>query len=71
MAWQRPHAGPGLLVCCLAEGSPQAQAVVEAAGGVVITTDGARLSYNTKAELLNPHFLVFGDPTRDWLRVIS
>jgi 3'(2'), 5'-bisphosphate nucleotidase len=48
-----------------------AQAVVEAAGGVVITTDGKRLSYNTKAELLNPHFLVFGDPSRDWLGIVS
>jgi 3'(2'), 5'-bisphosphate nucleotidase len=78
--------GSSLKFCLVAEGSADfyprlgptsewdtaaAQAVVEAAGGVVITTDGARLSYNTKAELLNPHFLVFGDPTREWLRVIS
>ena len=47
-----------------------AQAVVEAAGGVVLTLDGQPLRYNTKDSLLNPHFLVLGDadlPWRDWL----
>lgn len=48
-----------------------AQAVVEAAGGAVIGTDGERLRYNTKAGLLNPHFLVYGDLTRDWRRLLS
>ena len=43
-----------------------AQAVVEAAGGQVVDLDGQRLAYNTKAEVLNPHFIVFGDPSRDW-----
>jgi 3'(2'), 5'-bisphosphate nucleotidase len=37
----------------------------------VIQTDGQRLRYNTKAEVLNPHFLVSGDPTRDWLGELS
>ena len=78
--------GSSLKFCLVAEGSADfyprlgptsewdtaaAQAVVEAAGGVVITTDGERLSYNTKAELLNHHFLVFGDPSRDWLGIVS
>lgn len=78
--------GSSLKFCLVAEGSADfyprlgptsewdtaaAQAVVEAAGGAVITTDGKRLSYNTKAELLNPHFLVFGDRTRDWVRILS
>jgi 3'(2'), 5'-bisphosphate nucleotidase len=43
-----------------------AQCVVEAAGGRVTELSGAPLAYNTKDSLLNPHFLVFGDPSRDW-----
>lgn len=48
-----------------------AQAVVEAAGGAVITTQGAPLRYNQKADLLNPHFLAFGDKTRNWLALLA
>jgi 3'(2'), 5'-bisphosphate nucleotidase len=47
-----------------------AQAVVEAAGGVVLTLDGEPLRYNTKDSLLNPHFIVLGDaelPWKEWL----
>jgi 3'(2'), 5'-bisphosphate nucleotidase len=44
-----------------------AQAVVEAAGGMVTDTDGKPLLYNTKESLLNPFFLVFGDKSRDWV----
>jgi 3'(2'), 5'-bisphosphate nucleotidase len=43
-----------------------AQAVVEAAGGQVITSNGKALQYNRKASLLNPHFLVIGDPNQPW-----
>jgi 3'(2'), 5'-bisphosphate nucleotidase len=43
-----------------------AQAVVEAAGGVVCRLDGERLRYNTKESLLNPSFLVFADRSKDW-----
>ena len=43
-----------------------AQAVVEAAGGRVTDTHLAPLTYNRKESLLNPHFLVFGDTSRDW-----
>jgi 3'(2'), 5'-bisphosphate nucleotidase len=78
--------GSSLKFCFIAEGSADfyprlgptsewdtaaAQAVVEAAGGAVVKTDGERLRYNTKADLLNPHFLVYGDLTRDWRRLLS
>ncbi|HWK50546.1 MAG TPA: 3'(2'),5'-bisphosphate nucleotidase CysQ [Steroidobacter sp.] len=78
--------GSSLKLCLVAEGSADfyprfgptsewdtaaAQAVVEAAGGGVVKTNGERLSYNTKAELLNPHFLVYGDRGRDWLQILS
>ena len=43
-----------------------AQCVVEQAGGLVTTTDFAPLRYNSKDDILNPHFLVIGDPTFDW-----
>lgn len=43
-----------------------AQAVVENAGGHVVDLHGQRLLYNTKLDVLNPHFLVFGDSSRDW-----
>lgn len=46
------------------------QCILEAAGGAVITLDGAPLAYNGKDSLLNPHFLALGDPGlpwRDWL----
>jgi 3'(2'), 5'-bisphosphate nucleotidase len=45
-----------------------AQAVVEAAGGQVVKIDGSPLGYNGKATYLNPHFFVFGDSGKDWLR---
>jgi 3'(2'), 5'-bisphosphate nucleotidase len=78
--------GSSLKFCLVAEGSADfyprfgptsewdtaaAQAVVEAAGGAVVKTDGEQLRYNTKADLLNPHFLVFGDRDRDWLKILS
>lgn len=48
-----------------------AQALVEAAGGQVVTLDGRRLAYNTRESLLNPHFLVFGDASADWPSLMS
>jgi 3'(2'), 5'-bisphosphate nucleotidase len=78
--------GSSLKFCFVAEGSADfyprfgptsewdtaaAQAVVEAAGGQVVKTNGERLRYNTKADLLNPHFLVYGDRKRDWLQTLS
>lgn len=84
--YQLVAVGSSIKFCLVAEGSADfyprfgltsewdtaaAQAVVEAAGGRVIQTDGQPLRYNAKAELLNPHFLVSGDPTRDWLGDLS
>ena len=84
--YQLVAVGSSIKFCLVAEGSADfyprfgltsewdtaaAQAVVEAAGGRVIQTDGQRLRYNTKAEVLNPHFLVSGDPTRDWVGELS
>jgi 3'(2'), 5'-bisphosphate nucleotidase len=78
--------GSSLKFCLVAEGNADfyprfgptsewdtaaAQAVLEAAGGVVVTTDGAPLRYNQKAGLLNPNFLAFGDKTRDWLSLLA
>jgi len=48
-----------------------AQAVVEQAGGKVLELDGAPLSYNRKADILNPDFLVFGPADRDWLGMLA
>jgi 3'(2'), 5'-bisphosphate nucleotidase len=76
--------GSSLKFCLVAEGAADfyprlgptsewdtgaAQAVVEAAGGRVTTVDGAPLRYNERPTLLNPHFLCFGDPSRDWHRL--
>jgi 3'(2'), 5'-bisphosphate nucleotidase len=75
--------GSSIKFCLVAEGSADfyprfgptsewdtaaAQAVLEAAGGGVITLDGAPLRYNTKDSLLNPSFLAVGDPTHNWLK---
>ncbi len=77
--------GSSLKFCLVAEGAADiyprlgptsewdtaaAQAVVEQAGGRVITLDGKPLSYNSKAEILNPHFLVLGPEDRDWLGMV-
>jgi 3'(2'), 5'-bisphosphate nucleotidase len=77
--------GSSLKFCLVAEGTADlyprlgptsewdtaaAQAVVEAAGGSVIDLNGQPLRYNTRAEVLNPHFLASGDPGRDWLRLL-
>ena len=74
--------GSSLKFCLVAEGKADfyprlgltsewdtaaAHAVVNAAGGKIITLDGVPLQYNTKESLLNPAFLVIGDDSRDWL----
>lgn len=43
-----------------------AQCIVEEAGGKITDTLMQPLRYNTKASLLNPHFLVFGDSYKRW-----
>jgi 3'(2'), 5'-bisphosphate nucleotidase len=78
--------GSSIKFCLVAEGSADfyprfgptsewdtaaAQAVVEAAGGAVVQLDGTPLRYNTKPDLLNPHFIVYGDRSRDWVRIVS
>jgi 3'(2'), 5'-bisphosphate nucleotidase len=77
--------GSSLKFCMVAEGAADiyprlgptsewdtaaAQAVVEQAGGSVVTLDGKPLSYNSKSEILNPHFLVIGPEDRDWLGMV-
>lgn len=77
--------GSSLKSCLVAEGAADiyprlgptsewdtaaAQCVVEEAGGCIIKTDGETLRYNTKDSLLNPHFLVIGDPEFDWRRFL-
>lgn len=69
--------GSSLKICLVAEGSADlyprlaptcewdtaaAQAVLEAAGGALTDTAFAPYRYNAKEDLLNPHFLAFGDP---------
>jgi 3'(2'), 5'-bisphosphate nucleotidase len=77
--------GSSLKFCLVAEGQADvyprlgptsewdtaaAQAVVEAAGGAVLTLDGTQLRYNTKAEYLNPYFVAFGSRQRDWIALL-
>ncbi len=74
--------GSSLKFCLVAEGKADlyprlgltsewdtaaAQCIVEQAGGKVVTLDGEPLLYNSKDSLLNPHFMVFGDKSRDWV----
>ena len=77
--------GSSLKICLVADGQADiyprlgptsewdtaaAQAILESAGGVMMDLFGRPLRYNTKEDLLNPHFLAFGDRGRDWLRAI-
>ena len=77
--------GSSLKFCAIAEGSADvyprfgptsewdtaaAQAVVEGAGGAVYDVENRRLVYNTKASLLNPYFVAFGDTSREWARLL-
>ncbi len=74
--------GSSLKICLVAEGAADiyprlgptsewdtaaAQAILESAGGRMIDTLGRPLRYNAKDDLLNPHFLAFGDQQRNWL----
>ncbi len=77
--------GSSLKFCVVAEGGADlyprlgptsewdtaaAQAVVEQAGGAVVTLDGKPMKYNKKADILNPHFCVLGATDRDWLSLL-
>jgi 3'(2'), 5'-bisphosphate nucleotidase len=74
--------GSSLKLCLVAEGKADfyprlgltsewdtaaGHCVVEQAGGCVSTTDGQPLLYNSKESLLNPNFLVRGEPGYPWL----
>lgn len=78
--------GSSLKICLVAEGKADlyprlaptcewdtaaAQAVVEAAGGILVDTKFRALRYNGKEELLNPHFLVIGDTGFNWQAVLA
>jgi 3'(2'), 5'-bisphosphate nucleotidase len=78
--------GSSLKLCLVAEGQADiyprlaltsewdtaaAQAVVEAAGGKVLTIDLEEMRYNTKDDILNPFFYVIGDPTYPWKEILS
>ena len=77
--------GSSLKICLVAEGAADiyprlgptsewdtaaAQAILESAGGRMIDVAGRPLRYNSKDDLLNPHFLAFGDQRRNWLAPI-
>lgn len=78
--------GSSLKLCQVAEGAADvyprlgltsewdtaaAQAIVEVAGGQVVSLEtGQPLRYNTGDSLLNPYFIVYGDASRDWLRYV-
>ena len=73
--------GSSLKSCLVAEGSVDiyprlgptsewdtaaAQCIVENAGGKLLDLTMQPLLYNKKSSLLNPHFIVIGDPEYDW-----
>lgn len=77
--------GSALKFCLVAEGAADVyprlgptsewdtaagHAVLLAAGGQVINTDGAPLSYNSKESLLNPFFIAYADSSRDWRKYL-
>ena len=82
---ERLSMGSSLKFCQIAEGAldvyprfaptsewdtAAGQAIVEAAGGVVLNLDGSPFRYNTKDSLLNPHFIALANvdlPWRSWL----
>lgn len=78
--------GSSLKLCMVAEGKADfyprlgltsewdtaaGHCIVEQAGGCVSTTDGKPLLYNQKESLLNPHFLVRGEPDYPWLQYLQ
>jgi 3'(2'), 5'-bisphosphate nucleotidase len=47
------------------------QCVLEQAGGHVVDLEGRPLNYNARPEVLNPHFLAYGDPSVDWRALLG
>ena len=82
---ERLSMGSSLKFCRIAEGAMDVyprfaptsewdtaagQAILEAAGGVVLNLDGSPFRYNSKDSLLNPHFIALANadlPWRSWL----
>ena len=77
--------GSSLKFCIVAEGNADvyprlgptsewdtaaAEAVLTAAGGHVVTSNGQPMAYNKGPELLNPWFIAAGDDSRDWTRYL-
>lgn len=77
--------GSSLKLCLVAEGAADVyprlgptcewdtaagQCVLEQAGGQVVTLEGQPLSYNSRAEVLNPSFVGYADPDTDWLALV-
>lgn len=78
--------GSSLKMCMVAEGSADfyprlaltsewdtaaAQAIVEQAGGRIVQLDFSEMTYNQKENILNPFFLVLGDPSFDWKKELT
>jgi 3'(2'), 5'-bisphosphate nucleotidase len=85
-AYEMVGVGSSLKFCRLAEGladvyprlgptsewdTAAGQAILEAAGGVVVTLDGKPMRYNTKSELLNPHFLACAGEAQRWFAYLA
>jgi len=83
---QQLKAGSALKFCRLAEGvadvyprfSPccewdtgAGQALLEAAGGALVTEDGKVLRYNSKTSLINPNFFALGGTVAQWWPLLS
>lgn len=77
--------GSSLKICAIAEGSAHwyprlaltsewdtaaAHAVLNGAGGSIVSEELEPLRYNQKDSLLNPYFHALGDPSFDWLALI-
>ncbi|CAL1240630.1 3'(2'),5'-bisphosphate nucleotidase CysQ [Candidatus Methylocalor cossyra] len=75
--------GSSLKFCLVAEGAADlyprmgptsewdtaaAHCIVREAGGEVTDLAGRPLLYNKQESILNPHFLAFGDKSKDWCR---
>lgn len=75
------HMGSALKSCLVAEGvadvyprfgptshwdTAASQVIVESAGGRIVDAQGRDLRYQPSASLLNPYFMVIGDPAFAW-----
>lgn len=80
-----PLGSAALKACLVAEGSVDCylrlgptgewdtgatQCIVEEAGGKIVTTQHVPLTYNQRETLINPNFIVVGDPALDWQQIL-